>query len=468
MEPDSAAGASHSAAGGMRAFLVIWFGQLVSIVGSGLTSFALGVWVYLTSGSLTHYSLITMVAVLPTLALAPFAGAIVDRYDRRRILIYSDLAAGLNTFVIAALAYTGLLQIWNIYLIVAVTSVCNGFRGPAFNAASTLLVPSDKLGRAAGLSQMQGAASRVLSPALAGFLMTVIGLPGVVFIDVLTFLFSIIALLIVRTPMRAEAPAAGVRRSILAEAAYGWTYTRRRRGLVAMFVYFAICNLVLGIATVLFTPFVLSFGSAALLGTLMSVGGFGMVAGSVFLSVWGGPKKTVNGVLAPMLVVGVAMVLVGARPAPIPIAIGAFTYLFAVPILTGCWQVIIQKKVEPAVQGRVFAIATLVSWSSLPLAYLVAAPLVEKVVNPLLAGPLSETVGAVMGTGPGRAIGFLFVVMAGVIIAAAIGGFLYKPLRFIDTNLPDAADERVFDNSASADLSPQPELIPENPAAVQL
>jgi MFS family permease len=437
----------------MQMFLLIWSGQLISIVGSGLTSFALGVWVYLTSGSVTQYAIITTVAVLPALVITPFAGALVDRHDRRAIMIYSDAGSALNTAIIALLAYTGNLALWNIYIVVAVTSVCSGFRGLAFNASLPLIVSKENLGRATGLAQLAGASSRVISPMLAGFLMLAIKLEGILLIDMITFSVSILTLALARVPRPTAAGGANKqKKGLLSEAAFGWEYIKQRRALRGMFVYFAICNIVIGIATVLFTPLVLSFASVAVLGTLLSVGGFGMVAGSLVLSAWGGPENRVSGVLVPMIIVGVSMILVGARQSASLIGVGAFAYFFAVPILTGSWQVIIQKKVEPSLQGRVFAIAMLISWSSLPFAYLIAAPLVEKVFDPLLSGPLARTAGRLIGVGPGRGIGLLLIVLGILTMAATVGGYLYTPLRRIDTELPDAVDDAAISNDTNVEI----------------
>jgi DHA3 family macrolide efflux protein-like MFS transporter len=439
--------AQRSVDQGMKVFFLIWFGQLISIVGSGLTSFALGVWVYLVSGSVTQYAIISTVAILPTLIITPFAGALVDRHDRRAIMILSDAASALNTAIIALLAYTEHLALWNIYIVVSLASVCSGFRGIAFNATLPLLVPRKNLGRATGLAQLAGASSRVISPMLAGFLMLAIKLQGILLLDLITFAASILTLVLARIPRPIDADEASKpKKNLLSEAAFGWEYIKKRRALRGMFIYFALCNIVIGIATVLFTPLVLSFASTAVLGTLLSIGGIGMIIGSMMLSIWGGPEKKVNGLLVPMIIVGASMILVGVRPSASLIAVGAFAYFFAVPILTGSWQVIIQRKVEPSLQGRVFAIALLMSWSSLPFAYLVAAPLVDRVFDPLLSGPLAATVGGLIGVGPGRGIGLLLIVLGILTIAATIGGYLYTPLRLIDTELPDAGQETAASN----------------------
>ena len=178
-------------------FLIIWLGQVVSLVGSGLTSFALGVWVFERTGSATQFALIGLSAVLPRVLLSPLAGAIVDRFDRRRVMILGDLGAGLSTLVVVLLLYTARLEIWHIYLLSAVSAAFGTVQWPAFAATTSLLVSKKNLGRANGMVQFGLAASEILAPAMAGVLVGLIQLEGVILIDVVTFVFAVGTLLLV-------------------------------------------------------------------------------------------------------------------------------------------------------------------------------------------------------------------------------------------------------------------------------
>ena len=194
---------------GMTAFLVVWAGQVVSVLGSYLTGFALAVWIYQQTGSATLFALITLVTTVPGMLLLPFAGALVDRWDRRRAMIVSDAGAGIATLALALLIWRGRLDLWQIYVLMAVISTFSALRWPAFTAATTMLVPRQHLGRAAGLNQLGEAAAQILSPLLAGALVVTIGRQGVVLIDFASYLFAIATLLVVRIP---RPPATGVRR----------------------------------------------------------------------------------------------------------------------------------------------------------------------------------------------------------------------------------------------------------------
>ena len=170
----------------MLTFSLIWLGQFVSLIGSGLTSFALGVWVYQTTGSTTQFSLIYFFTELPIILIAPLAGAIADRNDKRKVMMMSDAGAGLSTVAIALLLTLGKLKLWHIYLAMGVNSTCNGFQLPAYYASPTLLVPKKQFGRANGMIQLAKAARYLVSPVLAGLLMGIIQLQGILLVDVFT------------------------------------------------------------------------------------------------------------------------------------------------------------------------------------------------------------------------------------------------------------------------------------------
>jgi DHA3 family macrolide efflux protein-like MFS transporter len=434
-----------TASRGMGVFIIIWLGQLVSLVGSGLTSFALGLWVYQHTGSVTQFALIGLFTVLPGVALSPLAGALVDRWDRRWVMILSDTGAGLSTLIMALLFLTGQIKVWHIYLAAGASATFGTFQWPAYSAATTLLVSKKNLGRANGMVQFGRAASEILAPMLAGVLVLAIQVQGVLLIDFATFLFAATTLLIVRFP-RPETTAAGQasKGSLWREAAYGWTYIAARRGLLGLLVFFAVVNFLWGMVGALIAPMILGFTSADVLGIIISVAGGGMLAGSLVMSAWGGPKRRIDGVLHFELLSGLCFLLIGLRPSAWPVAIGAFGAHWTIAIIYGSNQAIWQSKVPPDVQGRVFATQQMIARSSTPLAYLVAGPLADKLFEPLLAldGPLVGSIGQIMGVGPGRGIGLLFIVMGILKVVVTLGGYLYPHIRLVEDELPDGiADE---------------------------
>jgi MFS transporter, DHA3 family, macrolide efflux protein len=429
---------------GMAAFLAVWAGQVVSALGTGLTGFALGVWVYQRTGSATRFALITLMTTLPGILLSPIAGALVDRWDRRRVMILSDVGAGCATLMLALLFWYHRLELWHIYLLLALSSTFGSLQWPAFSASTTLLVPREHLGRAAGLTQMGQAVSVLLAPVLAGALVVSIGLKRVLLIDFATFLIAVATLLSVHVP-RAEATVEGLatRGSLLSEAASGWPFIRQRPGLLSLLALIAATNFSMGMMQVLVAPMVLSFTSAAVLGRVLSVAGSGMLVGSLVMSVWGGPSRRVSGILGFLLLQGAILVVGGLWPSATLIATAGFVFLFTMPIILGCSQALWQSKVAPDLQGRVFAVRRMVAWSTLPLSYLVAGPLADRVFEPLLApnGPLSGSVGRLIGVGKGRGIALLLMLL-GLLVVTTVAAFSrYSRLRWLESELPDVLPE---------------------------
>ena len=431
---------------GMRIFVVVWLGQVVSLVGSGLTSFALGLWVYERTGSVTQYALIGLFTVLPSVVLSSFAGVLVDRWDRRWVMILSDAGAGLSTLVVAILFFTGRIAPWHIYLTAAASATFSAFQRLAYTAATTLLVSNQNLGRANGMVQFGRAVAEILAPTLAGFLILRIKVQGTLLIDFVTFLFAVTTLLLVRfpspQPARAAEPAAAARPSVgvlWREATHGWRHVVARPGLRGLLVFFALVNFLWGMVGATIAPMVLGFTSADVLGVIISVAGGGLLTGSLVMSAWGGPKRRINGVLYFELLSGLCFLLIGLRPSFWPVALGAFGAHLTIAIIYGSNQAIWQSKVPPEVQGRVFAAQEMIATSTRPLAYLVAGPLVDRLFEPLLAvgGPLAGSVGHVIGVGPGRGIGLLFAVMGVLKVAVAVAGCLNARIRLIEDELPD-------------------------------
>lgn len=430
----------------MRTFFIIWIGQFVSLIGSGLTGFALGVWIFLKTGSVTQFTLIALSAAVPGILASPFAGALVDRWDRRWVMILSDCGAGFCTLAIAALLYTQHLSVWHIYVATGLTSIFSTFQWPAYVAATTLLVPKRHLTRASGMVQTGQAISRILSPIIAGVLIVTIDIWGVLIIDFATFLFAVTTLLLTRIPspvVTSEGEKA--RGSLLQEAAFGWKYIRARVGLLALLLFFAGANFSFAFFTVLFTPMVLSFASPAVLGSVESVGGVGMLLGGFALSTWGGPKRRVYGVVGFGFVLGAAVIISGLRADPVLIAAANFMGFLTLPIINGCSQAIWQVKTPPDVQGRVFSVRAMIAWSTTPLSYVLAGPLADQVFEPMMAsdGVLAASVGHLIGTGPGRGIGLMFIILGAVMVVVSFVSILYSRLRHVEEELPDMVMEEI-------------------------
>jgi MFS family permease len=430
----------------MRTFFIIWAGQVISIIGSGLTSFALGVWIFQQSGQATPFAITVLFGTLPRLLLTPVAGSLADRWNRRWLMILADTGNALVTLAVVFLVLTDSLQIWNIYLVALVGSLFAAFQEPAYTASVTMLVPKKDLARASGLMQVAQSLEMLVAPLLAGILFGVIGLKGIVLIDFLTYFFAVGALLIVRIPqppLTTQVEQEG-RGKVWRDALFGWQYLRQRRGLFNLLLYFALVNFLLNLSAVLTGPLVLSFSTPPVLGAVQTATGLGMLLGSLVLGVWGGPKRRIIGVFGFIALGSVAVTAIGLRANPFWIGAGFFVFLFTVPIASGLSQAIFQAKVAPDVQGRVFAIRSLISRSIMPLAFLLAGPLADRVFEPLMrpGGALAESLaGMLLGVGPGRGIGLMFVISGILLMVATTFAFLNPRIRNLESELPDALPE---------------------------
>ena len=437
---------------GGAAFGIVWVGQVASLFGSHLVGFALGVWVYQQTKSVTAFSLISLFTVLPEIALLPVAGVIVDRWDRRWVMLLGVLGSGACAAVLAMLALMGRLQLWHIYLMVMASSAFQSVQFPALSASITLLVPRRHLSRANGMISLGTSLAMVGAPVVAGVFLEVIGLTRVLLINLAMYAFAVITLCVVRIARPAQSSREdNRRRSLWREAAQGWRYVTGQSELLALLFLFAITNFTTGIVQVLLPPLILSFTTPEALGAIMSAGGVGVVAGSLWLSVWGGPRRKVLAIFLSSFIRGVVLFRAVLQLNPVLIGTAAFFFLFCDPVIFTCSQTIWQTKVPVEVQGRAFAMRRLVAWSTLPLAYVVAGPLADRVFEPWMAahGPLARILGGFFGTGPGRGIAVLFILLGVLTVLAVIAGFLYQPLRDLEARLPDVAGNEGPARSAS-------------------
>ncbi|HTK10157.1 MAG TPA: MFS transporter [Ktedonobacteraceae bacterium] len=427
--------------GKMGTFSIIWSGQTASLIGSGLSTYALGIWLFQQTGSITLYTLVTLCGLLAGFIMFPIVGILVDRYDRRMIMIYGNISAALSTGGLLLLLMTHHFSYWNIYPITICTSASTAFLQPTLSASIALLVPKERLGRANGLVQLSMAIAQLSAPLLAGVLIANMKLQGIVMIDLTSFLFAFMTILMVRIPAHKQLQRETVKKpSLSQEIRFGWHYLRGRTGLLILMIFTAITYFLTAIVGALATPLVLSFTTAAVLGTMASISGCGMFLGAIIMSIWGGPRHRVYGMFAFLLLCGVCLMLAGSQPNIFLITPAAFGILFSIPLINGSIRTIMQRKVAPEVQGRVFSLEQLLTGLTTPLGYLIAGPLADRVFDPLLlpGGALASSIGGVIGVGKGRGIGLLFIIVGAFLILCTIGGYFHPRLRLLERELPDA------------------------------
>ncbi|ADL53605.1 MFS transporter [Clostridium cellulovorans] len=423
----------------MSAFVSIWIGQVVSIIGTGLTGFVLGLQVYQKTGSVTQYTLIAMFTVLPGIVISPFSGVLVDRYDRKKVMIFSNLIASISIFFIVVMFYMGDFKVSIIYLSMAICSVCSAFQVAAYTASISLLVPKKHLVRANGMVQIGDGVSKLIAPLLAGFLSAKVDIWAVIIIDFITFLIAILSCLVAEVPLLEKKDSLKKKdKTFLMDASVGWNYIKERPGLVMLLFFFSIINYFVTTVTILATPLALSFTTPAVLGAVLSIAGFGMIVGSGIVILWGGPEHKILGIMSIIFIIGICLVTAGLKPSIPLVTISAFLIFFFVPIQQSCSNAIWQSKVHLDLQGRVFSIRRMVSQIAIPLAYITSGPLVEYVFGPLLKTSIvRESIGSIIGIGKGREIGLMFIFMGITTMVVSILGYKSEYIRNIETELPD-------------------------------
>ena len=424
---------------GMRLFAVIWSGQFFSLLGTYMSQFALSIWAWQKTGEATALALVALFNFAPSVIMFPIAGVLVDRWNRKLVMMISDVASGIATIIVFMLLSSGRLEVWHLYVTGAFTGIFQSFQWPAYSASTSIIVEKKDYARASGMLSLADSVSNIVAPAAAGVLIAFIGIAGVLTIDIVTFLIAVGILLIVVVPQ----PVRGVeKKGILSDTLYGFRFIAGRRGLLGLQLNFFASNLVMGIAFTLLTPMLmLRTGNDTLItGTVQSAFGIGGVAGGLALSAWGGPKRKIDGVL--LGITGSAllgMTTIGIAQTPILLMIGAFITMVFIPTSNGSNQAIWQAKVPPEVQGRVFATRALIATMSSPIGMAIAGPLADQVMTPAMApgGALTGVFGWLVGTGPGAGIGLLFVFLGIIATLLTLTGYAFKSVRDVEKDIPD-------------------------------
>ena len=422
--------------------MVVWVGQLVSLLGSSMTLFALTIWIWQSTGKATNLALMIVASFGPAVLLAPIAGVVVDRWKRKTVLILSDLCCALAIVAIYALWSAGQLQPWQLYLASAFAGGSQAFQVPALSAAITMMVPKDQLARANGLLSLAQTSSSVAAPLLAGLLLALIGVRGILILDIISFIFGVATLMIARIPEPARTQGRNESSSLWSGALFGLRFISERPSLLGLLSTLFTANIFRTMCLVVLPVMILARtgNDNVALGVVQAAVGMGGVAGGLILTTWGGPRRLVLGMLVGILGSGLfGRFFMGlSQSLPMWAIFGFLGGLFS-PFVNACNQAIWQAKVSPETQGRVFAARMFVAQISVPVALLAAGPIVDLWLEPAMAegGGLSAMGGSILPLGPGAGVALLFVVAGMFEVVVVVFGFLWKPVRMAEELLPD-------------------------------
>jgi DHA3 family macrolide efflux protein-like MFS transporter len=363
-------------------FFTIWTGQQLSLIGSQVAQFALIWWLTKTTGSATVLAMASLVGLLPGIVLGPFVGALIDRWNRRIVMLVADTVVALASLWLAYLFWIDALQIWHVYVIMFVRAVGGGFHWPAMDASTSLMVPKEQLTRVAGLNQTVKGALNIIGAPLGALLMELLPLFGVMLVDVGTAAFAIAPLFFVRIPQPASADKDEAQKSSLwTDMGDGLRYIRDWSGLMALIGVALVVKIVLTPAFSLI-PLLVSehfSGDAAQLSLLEAIVGIGFIVGGLVLSVWGGFRRKIYTTALGMGALGLGLVALGLAPGGwFWMALASVLLIgLSIPLVDGPIMAILQGSVAPEMQGRVFTMMSSLLNLSSPFSLAIAGPVTD-------------------------------------------------------------------------------------------
>jgi DHA3 family macrolide efflux protein-like MFS transporter len=361
-------------------FFAIWTGQTFSLAGSRVAQFALIWWLTQQTGSATILATATLVGLLPEIVLGPIAGAYVDRWNRRRVMILADALVALASMGLACLFWLGAIEIWHIYAVMVVRAIGGSFHWPAMQASTSLMVPKKHLSRVAGFNQALNGALSIVGPPLGALLLALLPLEGIMLVDVGTAGLAILPLFFVMVPQppQAESAGDGKKPTLWADIRGGLGYIASWPGLVVLIALAMVIKVALTPAFSLLPLLVSQYfgGDAAQLSLLESLAGVGIIAGGLILSVWGGFRRRIYTVLVGIVGVGLGFIILSLTPTHLFIvALGSILVVgLAIPLVDGPIMAIMQGTVAPEMQGRVFTLMGSLLWLTSPLGLGIAGP----------------------------------------------------------------------------------------------
>lgn len=429
----------------MRTFYTLIATQVFSLIGSRMTDLALSIYIFNQTGDVTPLALVALFSFLPQIVGAGFAGVLADRWDRRYVMMISDAGQAVGTLILLISFASGGFQIWHLYVIAFIKALFGVFQSPAFQASVTMLVPDDKRERANALMQLTGPMAGVVAPALTGGLYALIGISGIIAFDLFTFVAAVMAFAIVHIPRPAQtAVGRQMQGSIWKEMLGGIQYLWDWRSLFLLMLQISLVNFMFAASMTLYTPYLLArTGSEATMGLLMAITNVAMIGGGVVISVWGGTRPRIHTIMVGVLIGGVALVLLGTARTPLTLGIALILMMLPMPMINAVAMSLMQTKVPPDIQGRVFAVLSQMSMLLMPLAYLLVGPLVDTVFEPAVGAGGWERVAPLVGAESGAGMGLIMLIAGAIIVMTTALTYALPRVRRIESERADYVPEAV-------------------------
>lgn len=427
----------------LRTFYTLILTQTLSLIGSRISGLAIGIWVFQQTGNATPFALVSFFSVIPLVLASGVAGALADRWNRRYMMALADAGQALGTLLLLVSFTSGAFALWHLYVVTLIQAIFATFQSPAFSASITLLVPEDQRDRANAIQQLSGPLAGVIAPILAGAIFAWIGVSGAILIDMLTFLVALVVVLSITIPQpKQTAEGRATRGGLLRESLGGLRFLLSRRVLFGLMLFVSLVNFMFSGVGTLATPYLLArTGDAATVGLLLGVMNLGAIAGGITMSVWGGTRPRIHTIMPGLLVSCAFMIVVGMGQNPLVLGAAMLAFIFPMPMINASFMSMLQAKVPPDLQGRVFAVVGQLSMLLTPIAYLLVGPLADTVFEPAAQGPNWQFFAPIVGSGLGAGIGLMFVISGAFIGIGALMIYGLPAIRAMEANLPDYVAE---------------------------
>ncbi|GIO96021.1 MFS transporter [Paenibacillus lautus] len=415
-----------------KKFLLLWSGQLISTIGNGLTSFGLGIYVFQQTGKASGMALVTLLAFMPSLLLSAFAGVLADRYDRRLLMVLGDSLSAIGLAFILICMLRGEAQLWQICVGVTISSVFSSLLDPAYKATVTDLLTEEQYTRASGLVQVAGSAKFLISPILAGFLLTVTDIKLLLVIDICTFFVTVATTLAVRRGLASKTYEHT--QSFVHEIKAGWNAVSANRGVLVLVIMTSVLTFYLGVIETLSIPMLLTFTTSSVVGMIETIVASGMLVSSVIIGFLPIQKGYVNILSISLFGVGVFMAAFGFREHIVLICVAGFLFFAMLPFANTSLDFLVRTNIDNSVQGRAWALIGILSQLGFVVAYALSGVLADYVFTPLLVegGVLADSVGEIIGTGLGRGMGFLIIIAGMLLCVTSVILYKLKSVKMLE------------------------------------
>jgi MFS transporter, DHA3 family, macrolide efflux protein len=423
----------------MLTFYTLILTQTFSLIGSRISGLAIGIWVFHETGNATPLALVSFFAVIPMVLASGLSGLMADRWDRRYIMALADVGQAIGTLLLFASFLTDSFQLWHLYSVTFINSIFGAFQKPAFQASVTMLISDEHRDRANAIQQLTGPAAGIIAPIIAGFTFAFIGVEGSIILDLVTFLVAMVVLLSVSIP-RPEQTDKGraLQGSLWQESLGGLHYLWSRRTLFIIMLFTAVVNFLIVGVMVLLTPYILTrTGSEVALGIILSLFNLGAITGGVIIGVWGGTRPRVHTMMPGLIIAGIFLMLMGMAQSTLLLAVTAFLFMLPMPMINAPFMSMMQAKVPPDIQGRVFAVNGQISMLLTPIAYLLMGPLADDLFEPAVSHARWEFVAPFVGDGVGSGMGLIIVLAGGLATLLTIMMYTFPAVGRLEANLPD-------------------------------